>query len=102
MPSPGRWRTSDLPPEWAKSIRPAILARDPICRWGMLQDETGYCTYPSEQVDHLGDPDNHDPAHLRGICAAHHRIRTGRQGAVARHALRPRKNRPPEKHPGYK
>jgi 5-methylcytosine-specific restriction enzyme A len=103
----GRWRTSDLPQDRAYLVvRNYVLRRDPFCRWGSLPDDragTDYrCPAPSDEVDHIGDPRNHDPSNLRGLCSEHHATRTGRQGAAARHALTPRRNRPTERHPGFK
>ena len=104
--SSGRWRTSDLPQdkEYAM-VRGYVLRRDPMCRWGSLADDRvtpDYrCPEPSDEVDHIGHPDNHDPAFLRGLCHEHHATRTGRQGAAARHAIPSRKKRPEQKHPGF-
>lgn len=103
----GRWRTSTLPQDRAYAlVRGYVLRRDPFCKWGSLADDragTDYrCPERSVEVDHTGHPDNHDPASLRGLCADHHATRTGRQGAAARHALPTRKNRPVERHPGFK
>jgi 5-methylcytosine-specific restriction enzyme A len=101
-----RWRTSDLPADWDKFIRPAILQRDPFCLWGSLRDDRAgidyVCGERSQEVDHIGDPANHEPYNLRGLCSSHHATRTGRQGAAAMLALRPQRNRPPDKHPGFK
>ena len=105
MPSPRRWRTSDLPQDKAYArVRGHVLRRDPICTWGSLpEDRYGFnCPAPSEEVDHIGDPRDHRPSNLRGLCTTHHATRTGRQGAAARNALRPSKNRPEERHPGFK
>jgi hypothetical protein len=50
----------------------------------------------------MGDPDDHRPEMLRGICHRHHLIRTARQAAAARNATRPTRKRPAEPHPGYR
>jgi 5-methylcytosine-specific restriction enzyme A len=100
-----RWRTSDLPQDKAYAqTREFVLRRDPICTWGSLpEDRYAFnCPHPSEEVDHIRDSNNHRPENLRGLCSEHHATRTGRQGAEARHALRPSKNRPKERHPGFK
>jgi 5-methylcytosine-specific restriction enzyme A len=99
----GSWRSVPLPPNWP-AIRADIMARDPICLWGFLPGEDGPCAMPSEDVDHMGDPDDHSYELLRGICRAHHRRRTASQGVAGRamiRASRPRL-RPKPKHPGYK
>jgi hypothetical protein len=101
-----RWRTVDLPPDWDKYIRPQILGRDMFCLWGSIPDDKAgidfVCGERAVEVDHIGDPNNHDSENLRGLCVYHHRIRTGRQGAAARLALMPQRNRPPQQHPGFK
>jgi hypothetical protein len=101
-----RWRRTDLPPDWDMYIRPAILQRDPFCLWGSIPDDRAgsdyVCGERSAEVDHIGDHDNHEPYNLRGLCAPHHATRTGRQGAAARLALAPQRNRPAQQHPGFK
>jgi len=97
-------RTVSLPNGW-DGIRPVILARDPSCRYGAIPDdmyELGQCREPSTEVDHMGDPDDHRPEMLRGICHRHHLIRTARQAAAARNSTRPSRKRPPEPHPGFR
>jgi len=64
-------RTIPLPPGWG-SIADSILVRDPVCRWGILPSEDGPCGARSTEVDHIGDPSDHRPELLRGICRPHH------------------------------
>jgi hypothetical protein len=100
----GSWRTVPLPANWQSVIRPAILRRDPICLWGFLPEEIGECREPSTDVDHIGEPDDHNPESLRGICSYHHRKRTASQGVAGRAKIREEKPRlrPRPNHPGYK
>jgi len=93
-------RTVPLPGNW-HAIVPAILARDPVCRWGILPAEEGYCRSDSTEVDHMGEAWDHDPARLRGICHYHHLRRTSAQGNAAAARQRSLKYRPKEKHPGF-
>jgi 5-methylcytosine-specific restriction endonuclease McrA len=83
------WRISELPAEWP-SIRRAILIRDRgMCLYGLLPDEDyelGSCNTTATDVDHIGKPWEHDDAHLRSLCGAHHRSRTSRQANAARRA----------------
>ncbi|MGW4028237.1 HNH endonuclease [Streptomyces sp. NPDC004838] len=92
----GSNRRAELPPNWAREIRPAILQRDQYrCRW----DEAGRpCGHAANQVDHIGDKHDHRPENLQALCEHHHAIKTSRQGNAARWAETAR--RPPEKHPG--
>ena len=93
-----------MPPNWPQ-IRAAVIARDPICRWGSLDEdmaEPGRCPNRSTDADHIGDPNNHDPGMLRGLCTNHHATRTGRQGAAGRIAVQRTRKRPQEPHPGFK
>lgn len=97
------WRTVPLPPNWG-AIRRDILARDMVCRWGILPGEIGLCNLPPTDVDHMGDPSDHSYELLRGLCSFHHRRRTASQGVAGRARIRstkPRK-RPRSKHPGWK
>lgn len=91
----GSTRKATLPPHWSR-LRRLVLARDGgRCRW--VEDGV-VCNAPANQVDHVGDPHNHDPANLRALCKWHHDRRSGRQGAAARRT--PPLNRPRERHPG--
>jgi hypothetical protein len=93
-------RTVPLPGNW-HAIVPAILARDPVCRWGALPWEEGYCRSDSTEVDHMGSAADHRPEVLRGICHYHHLRRTSAQGNAAAARMRSLKYRPAEKHPGF-
>jgi hypothetical protein len=95
------WRSVPLPGNWG-SIRRAVLARDPICRWGSLPGEEGWCDRPSTECDHIGEPDCHEVTMLRGLCKGHHNKRTRKQTSVAMKAWWNRRLRPQEKHPGYR
>ena len=86
-------------------MRFAILARDPVCRWGTIQSlwsETGLCNQDATEVDHIGAAWDNDPSVLRGICHYHHLRRTSMQANAAKQLLRSLMLRPAEKHPGYK
>lgn len=95
------WRSEPLPPGWG-SVRYAVLARDPVCRWGMLDGEEGPCGSDSTEADHIGPAWDHRPEALRGICHAHHVIRSAAQARAQKALLASRRYRPPEKHPAYK
>ena len=83
------WDTNDrkLPDNWA-SIRDTILARDPRCRlgypdvWVTAKGMTA-CSGRATEVDHIGDPNDHTPANLRGACKPCHRRRTEQQAKDA-------------------
>src|SRR6516165_10884777 len=84
-------RREPLPPNWGQ-IRAAVLARDPICKWGSLASdmaEPGPCQKRSTDADHIGDINDHRLEALRGLCTNHHATRTGRQGAAGRLAIMP-------------
>lgn len=92
MPWDSSSRRSPLPSDW-RAIRAPILRRDPTCR---LRLEG--CTVVSTEVDHVGDPDDHRPHMLRGVCRECHQKRTQAQAAAARPSAR----RLAEKHPGLR
>lgn len=83
-------RRATLPSDWRK-IRARILRRDPLCRLAL-----DVCTGRSTEVDHIGDPGDHRPANLRGVCSECHKRRTAQQAADAK----PTTKRPTERHPG--
>lgn len=96
----GSRRTVPLPGNW-QAVVPVILARDPVCRWGILPGESGACAAPATEVDHMGAAQDHDPVLLRGICNPHHVKRSSAQGNAAKARLRSLRYRPEDKHPGY-
>jgi 5-methylcytosine-specific restriction protein A len=66
---------------WRTKIRPAALAREPLCRFcsaeGLVQ--------AGEEVDHIdGNSRNNDPDNLRVLCRRHHSQRTARDQAWGR------------------
>lgn len=80
-------RREQLPRDWPQ-IRRHILHRDPTCQRCWLN--------ASIDVDHIGDPHDHTPENLQGLCRfCHQRVTIER-----REANRPQRNRPPEEHPG--
>ena len=93
-------RTIPLPPGWG-AIAYSILVRDPVCRWGILPGEEDPCGQDSTEVDHIGDPSDHRPERLRGICHSHHLKRTSGQANEARSRIRSLRHRPSPRHPGY-
>jgi 5-methylcytosine-specific restriction protein A len=92
------WRTVPLPPDW-HNLRRTVLKRDGHqCTW---HHQDMRCTAIATDVDHIGDPADHDLSNLRSLCGGHHDSRTGRQAATARWARhRERAVRAKPKHPG--
>lgn len=95
----GDRRKQELPPDWQRRIRPAVMRRDGWrCTW---PTERGRCTWTDPtggtlDVDHVGDRHNHDLSNLRTLCRGHHRQRTAAQGVAAR----PTRQRKATPHPG--
>lgn len=84
-------RKSRLPSNW-RSLRKQVLERDPTCRICGVR--------PSVIADHiLPMTDDHRLEALQGACDPCHRQKTARE-AVAARAARPKRQRPPESHPG--
>jgi 5-methylcytosine-specific restriction protein A len=58
---------------WYTVVRPAQLAREPLCRFCLPR------VTPAKDVDHIdGNSRNNDPANLRSLCHACHSRRTAR------------------------
>ncbi|SFK73513.1 HNH endonuclease [Streptomyces pini] len=91
----GSRRRHELPPNWKTQIRPYVLERD---RYSCRGIDSKPCGRPANQVDHIGDRNDHRPENLQALCADCHAAKTSRQGNTARWAVRER--RPAEKHPG--
>lgn len=96
------WETSSrrdrLPEDWDQRRR-AVLARcggrcEAYVRGG------GRCPHRATDVDHKRPGDDHSMRNLQGLCSTHHGIKSSREGAAARRALRALRRRPPEDHPG--
>ncbi|MFD5838209.1 HNH endonuclease [Streptomyces collinus] len=96
----GRWagsnRRAELPADWQSRIRPFVLARDEHrCRNRIGRQ---VCGRRANQVDHIGDRDDHRPENLQALCEDCHNRKSSRQGNDARWAAR--MQRPAERHPG--
>ena len=66
---------------WRTRVRPAALAREPLCRFCLEQGRTVQAT----EVDHVdGNSRNNDPANLRCLCHACHSRRTATDQAWGR------------------
>lgn len=92
----GSTRRATLPPNWA-AIRRIVLERDGH-RCVELMRNGSRCRDKANQVDHIGDPDDHTPGNLRSLCQWHHDRKSSQQGNAARTRLTSR--RPAERHPG--
>lgn len=84
-----------LPPDWKKRVK-ATRERDGHRCVAILTNGTRCPATTNLECDHIGDPDDHSLDNLRTLCVDHHRIHTHAQSRAAR----PRRQRPPTKHPG--
>lgn len=92
----GSNRRAELPADWYTVIRPAVLQRDEHrCR---NRIDGRVCARPANQVDHIGNKDDHRIEMLQALCADCHAVKSSRQGNDARWAVR--RQRPAERHPG--
>lgn len=74
----GSTRRATLPPDWERR-RQRILRRDVTCRLSLP-----VCTILATEVDHIDDPDDHEPPNLRGVCPPCHAQHTKTQAAEGR------------------
>lgn len=66
---------------WRTVVRPAQLAREPLCRFCKARGRV----VAAAEVDHIdGDSRNNDPANLRSLCRPCHSARTARDQAFGR------------------
>lgn len=98
---PGHWagstRREQLPPNWAREIRPRILTRDNYqCTW--VDERAVRCGETASDVDHIRDPHDHSDGNLRALCSWHHARKSSAEGNAARWRFRAR--RLVEPHPG--
>jgi hypothetical protein len=113
MARPGSWRTAPLPKDWPTTRRRILGRDDRHCTWIETLPDGGHplapgaadhphrCALGANQVDHIGDPDDHSDANLRALCAWHHGHRTALQGNAA-HPPGPTLRRESEPHPGLR
>lgn len=100
MPWASSSRRADLPANW-EAIRRQVLARDGGRCVKSMRDGTRCPTREGLEVDHIGDPQDHDEANLQTLCRWHHRQKTqAESGAARRRRPRERRARPAESHPG--
>jgi 5-methylcytosine-specific restriction endonuclease McrA len=96
-------RTRPLPANWRTEIQPRILDRDQhACQWPIAYDGTKCGAY-AYRVDHkkpahLGGTD--EDANLWALCDHHTRKKDSAEGGRAAQALRPKRARPQDPHPG--
>ncbi|GGX98483.1 HNH endonuclease [Streptomyces fructofermentans] len=101
MPWASSNRRAQLPRDWDAAVRPRILARDGH-RCVQALAAGGRCPETQAlEVDHIGDPHDHDDANLQTLCHWHHQRKTAAEsGAARRRRPRERRARPAERHPG--
>lgn len=92
----GSTRREDLPRDWPKR-RALVIERDHgLCQWVMSHGSI--CAEDGNQVDHIGDRNDHRLENLQLLCEWHHLRKSSREGNqsgprfTARH--------PGEPHPG--
>jgi 5-methylcytosine-specific restriction protein A len=97
------YRSQPRPKGW-KKIRERIIARDGgLCQWPTDSQGLTRCGEPGTDVDHIvpafrGGTDTDDNLWL--LCPEHHRHKTSSDAGRESWKNRPRRQRPPERHPG--
>lgn len=95
------WEGSDrkdrLPANWAQ-LRALALS---LCgyRCTVISGHRR-CGRRATEVDHFLAGDDHRIENLRGICTHHHRKKSSAEGHAAKAAIKSKRTRPPEAHPG--
>lgn len=93
------WSSSDragrLPAGWDR-LRRFILRRDRYT----CQVRMAGCHTLANQVDHILAGDDHSPENLQAICTHCHGRKSAAEGNAAKAAIRSRRLRPTERHPG--
>lgn len=80
-------RRGELPADWVR-LRERVLARcGGWCEWSLG------CGERASHVDHIDRFGGHELSNLRGLCAHHHMVRTGRDGVAVQRARGRRRGR---------
>lgn len=94
----GSSRRAELPPDWYTRVRPFVLARDgQRCR---NRINGNLCGRPANQVDHVGDKNDHRTENLQAMCDWCHGRKSSAQGNLSPNRVKVTEARPSEKHPG--
>lgn len=104
------WRSEPRRKGW-KQTRKRIIARDGgVCQWPMDAQGFTRCGQPGNEVDHIipvftGKSDAERELlerddNLRLLCRPHHRYKTASDAGKESQRRRPKRQRPPERHPG--
>lgn len=102
----GRWADStsrdELPPDWPQLRDAARRRAGGRCEG---RDRGIRCPRPGTDCDHVKprwQGGTHELSNLQWLCPSCHKRKTGREAAQARAAIRARRFRPPEPHPGLR
>ena len=94
----GSTRKESLPPDWETAIRPRILKRDRYQCQHVRYDTERKCGAFANQVDHIGDRNDHRDSNLQSLCQHHHQLKSSSQGGTA--AATRRQAAKKRRHPG--
>lgn len=99
------WKNSNrrqrLPADWSK-IRQRVFRRDGGRCVIPLEDGTR-CPNAATDCDHIIPSGSHDESNLQSLCAYHHGVKSGQEGAAAsnfKKAQVAKRFRREERHPG--
>lgn len=93
----GSTRKATLPPDWPQR-QLLVLERDRH-KYQHIRTDTGApCGRFANEVDHIGDRDDHSYGNLQALCHWHHLRKSGRPGGLAAQAKAATK--PVFRHPG--
>jgi hypothetical protein len=99
--SADQWRSTPRPVDWVARVE-RVRKRDQTCTWVEHGERCG--STERLEVDHIGDPADHDLDNLRLLCHTHHALRTNAQRIAGLRVYNERRKlgarRPPERHPG--
>lgn len=96
----GSDRKSRLPPNWPALRKQRLELDHWKCRWIVNGRR---CGEPATDVDHIVPNDDDSMNNLRSLCSAHHRHKSGQEGARGRarklEAVREKYRKPESAHP---
>lgn len=93
----GSDRRSRLPGDWPDRVKEVHRRDGGRCTWRLPSGAR--CPRRGTDVDHRINNDDHRLSNLQLLCGHHHSKKTAFEARIGKAKKRPKRRRPPERHP---